>query len=260
MDSLIEVILKGKGSKISSDFHEPILIPPDVNAQIGLKNFATFNNIPNVVKGKNNQLKIKVPNSESWYVFSLETGAYELKVIAKQIEEWILVKFPKLKKVKEDFGLVGNNATSKADFCFLDDYGVDFDVDASMYKLLGFDEKDKFEGVGQYVGKRIVNITNVTQLVFNCNITSSNYINGRKMPFLYNCSVDVPAGYRMGRELTSIAYKKLNTSQISHIRIWIVDEHGDTVNLRDDNLTVTLSLRLSPRAKTVKLQDVTGAS
>lgn len=80
------------------------------------------------------------------------------------------------------------------------------------------------------------------------------------MPFLYNCSVDVPAGYRMGRELTSIAYKKLNTSQISHIRIWIVDEHGDTVNLRDDNLTVTLSLRLSPRAKTVKLQDVTGAS
>ena len=260
MDSLIEVMLKEKGSKISSDFHEPILIPQDVKAQIGMKNFATFNNIPNVVKDRNNQLKIKVPGSERWHVFSLDTGAYELKVIEQQIEEWIMVKFPKLKKVKEEFSLIGNNATSKADFVFLDDYGIDFDVKASMYKLLGFDEKDKYEGVGQYVGKRIVNITNVTQLVFNCNITASNYINGKKMPFLYNCSVDVPAGYRMGRELTNIAYKSLNTTQISHIRIWIDDEHGDPVNLRDDDLTIRLSLRLTPRATPVSLQDVAGAS
>ena len=254
MDNLIEIILKGKGSKISSDFAAPIIIPSEqYNAQIGVKNFATFNNIPNIVKGKNNQIKIKVPGIKSWAVFSLETGAYELKVIGEQIKEWIKVKFPKLKTVEETFGLVGNNATSKADFCFLDDYGVDFDVNASMYKLLGFDETDKYIGVGQYSGKRIVNITNVTQLVFNCNITTSNYINGQEMPFLYNCSVDVPAGYRMGRELTNIAYKNLNTTQISHICIWIVDEHGDLVNLREDDLTVTLSLRLIPHVTSVKV-------
>ena len=29
----------------------------------------------------NNQIKIKVPEDKNWYVFSLETGAYELKVI-----------------------------------------------------------------------------------------------------------------------------------------------------------------------------------
>jgi hypothetical protein len=165
-----------------------------------------------------------------------------------------MVEFPSLKKIKEDFKLIGNNATSKADFCFLDEYGVDFNVDASMHDLLGFDKTDKYEGVGQYVGKRSVNITNVTQLVFNCNITMGNYINGKEMPFLYNCSVDVPAGYRMGRELTSIAYKNLNTTRISHICIWDVDEHGTLVNLRDDDLTVTLSLRLVPRAATVRVE------
>ena len=134
MDNLIEIILKGKGSKISSDFAAPIIVPSEhFSAQIGVKNFATFNNIPNIVKGKNNQIKIKVPGIKSWAVFSLETGAYELKVIGEQIKEWIKVKFPKLKNVEEKFGLVGNNATSKADFCFLDDYGVDFDVNASMY-------------------------------------------------------------------------------------------------------------------------------
>ena len=255
MDNLIEIIVKGKGSNIGSDFFEPINIPSDsYTTQIGLKNFTTFNNIPNIVKGKNNQVKIKVPGSKSWYVFALETGAYELKVIAHQIREWIMVKFPNLKKVKEDFKLIGNNATSKADFCFLNDYGVDFDVNASMYDLLGFDKTDKYEGVGQYVGKRIVNITNVTQLVFNCNITTSNYINGQEMPFLFNCSIDVPSGYRMGRELTRIAYKNLNTTQISHIRIWVVDEQGTPVNLRDDDLTVTLSLRLIPHATTVRVE------
>ena len=254
MDNLIEIIVKGKGSTISSDFREPIVVPYDTdNAQIGLKNFTTFNNIPNIVKGKNNQLKIKVPGSKTWHVFALETGAYELKVIAQQIIEWITVTYPELKKVKENFQLIGNNATSKADFCFLDDYGVDFDVSASIYDLLGFDKSDKIEGIGRYVGKRIVNITNVTQLVFNCNITTSNYINGQEMPFLFNCSVDVPAGYRMGRELTTISYKNLNTTQISHIRIWVVDEHGSPVNLRDDDLTVSLSLRFVPRATTVKV-------
>ena len=254
MDNLIEIILKGKGSKISSDFAEPIIIPSEQYiAQIGLKNFATFNNIPNIEKGKNNQIKIKVPEDKNWYVFSLETGAYELKVIGEQIIEWIKVKFPKLKNVDEKFALVGNNATSKADFCFLDDYGVDFDVNASMYELLGFNENDKCIGVGLYSGKHIVNISNVTQLVFNCNITSSNYKNGKKQPFLYNCSVDVPACYRLGRELSNIAYKNLNTSQISHITIWIVDEHGAPVNLRKDDLLVTLSLRIIPRIPSVSV-------
>ena len=72
MDNLVEIIVKGKGSKISSDFYEPIIIPQETHiAQIGLKSFASFNNVPNIVKGKNNQLKIKVPGSKSWHVFAL---------------------------------------------------------------------------------------------------------------------------------------------------------------------------------------------
>ena len=250
MDDSVEIIVKGKGSDISSDFYEPINIPTDeFDAKLGVKNFATFNNIPNIVEGKNNKLKIKVPGQE-FKMFSLETGAYELKVIAEQMLEWIGVTYPKLENVEENFKLIGNDATSKAEFVFKDDYGIDFEVDSSMYKLLGFDQKDNFHGTGLHVGKRIVKITNVTQLIFNCNITTSNYINGKEMPFLYSCGIDVPAGYRLTRD----AYKNLTTSQINHIRIWIVDEHGAPVNLRDDNLTVTLSLRINRRVTQVSLQ------
>ena len=253
MDSC-EIIVRGKGSDISSDFYEPINIPTEeYDAQIGLKSFSTYNNIPNVVEGRNNKLRIKVPG-HGYKVFTLQPGAYELKVIAKQLLEWIEVTYPELENGEDNFKLIPNYATSKADFFFKGNYGVAFEVDASCYELLGFNKTDIMEGTGLYPGKRIVEITNVTQLIFNCNITTSNYINGKEMPFLYNCGVNVPSGYRLTRELTDIAFKNLTTSQISHIRIWIVDEHGAPVNLRDADLTVTLALKFTRGITLVSIQ------
>ena len=123
----------------------------------------------------------------------------------------------------------------------------------SICKVLGFKKDRTFHGNGRYIADEIVNIANVTQLVFNCSLTESNYINGKESPFLYNCGIDVPVGYRLARELTDIAYKNLTTSQISHIRIWIVDQNGAPVNLRNDDLVVTLSLKLKKRIAEVSI-------
>ena len=154
MDDTIEIIVKGKGSDISNDFYEPIDIPTEhVEAKLGIKSFSTYNNIPNIVEGRNNKLKIKVPGQQIWKVFTLETGAYELENISEQIMEWIAVTYPKLENIEENFKLIGNTATSKADFVFKDDYGVDFDVDASVHNLLGFNKTDKMQGIGRYPGK-----------------------------------------------------------------------------------------------------------
>ena len=245
MDINQEFILRGKGSNVSCDFNEPLIIPTDVyEARLGLKNFTTYNNIPNVEINVNNQVKIKVPAGKKYQIFALETGAYELSIIYNQLREWIELKYPKLKNAEENFKLLGNEATSKAKFLFKDGYGIDFDVDHSICGLLGFTKRDKFEGSGRYIASNIVNITTVSQLIFNCNITDSNYINGQEMPFLYNCGINVPAGYRLSRELVDISYKKLTTTQISHIRVWIVDQDGAPVNLRKDDFVVTLSLHL----------------
>ena len=252
-DDNIELILKGKGSDISIDFYEPIVIPTEeYEAKLGLKSFSTYNNIPNIEDGKNNALKIKVPGGD-YKVFKLDTGAYELSIIGLQIVEWIKLTNPKLEKVEENFKLIGNEATSKAEFIFKDDYGVDFNVKNSMHSLLGFEKDIKVEGAGRHVAKKIINIVSVTQLVFNCSLTESNFVNGRESPFLYNCGINVPAGYRLFRELSDISYKSLTTSQISHIRLWIVDQDGAPVNLRKDDLTVTLSLRLKRKVSKVSI-------
>ena len=251
----MEIILTGQGSNISCDFHEPILIDThNYDAMIGVKNFSTYNNIPNVEAGRNNKLMIRVPHTTNFKIFELDTGAYELKIIAQQIYDWIEINNPRLKDVRENFKLIGNEATSKAEFIFKDDYAVDFDIDNGIHELLGFKRTRMFQGIGRYDGDEIVNITRVSQLVFNCNITTSNYINGRHEPFLYNCTIDVPVGYKLSRELTDIAYKTINTSQISNIRIWIVDQSGCAVNLQKDDLTVTLSLKLIPKVARVSLE------
>ena len=119
--------------------------------------------------------------------------------------------------------------------------------------LLGFKKEQKFKGVGRYIASDIIDITHVTQLNFNCSLTESNYINGREAPVLYNCGIDVPVGYRLSRELTDISYKKLTTSEISHIRVWIVDQNGAPINLRNDEVVITLSLRLKRQVAEVSI-------
>ena len=206
----IEFILNGNGSDLSIDFHEPILIPN--RAKLGLKNFVTYNNIPNITEGDNNNILIKVPGEKHYETLSLETGAYELSSVCTQIQEWLEQKYPSLKDVGENFKLIGNEATSKAEFIFKDDYGVDFNVDNSLNQVLGFD-KVACEGKGRYIGKNIVNITNVTQLIFNCNVIEASYINSIRVPFIYNCPVNVPPGFRLSRELSNISYKNISENR-----------------------------------------------
>ena len=59
--------------------------------------------------------------------------------------EWIEDTYPHLKNVNDNFKLIGNEATSKAEFLFKDDYGIDFNVEHSIY-LLGINKDRKFHG------------------------------------------------------------------------------------------------------------------
>ena len=177
-------------------------------------------------------------------------------MINKQLQEWIAIRCPKAIDVTGTFQLHGNNATSKAEFFLKDEYGIDFNVDHSMNKLLGFKKNRKFQGRGTYGGSTIVDIATVSQLIFLCNVSdsSTNFINGKTVPFLYNCGINVPAGYRLSRELTEISYKKLTTSQLTTIRIWIVNQNGLPINLRQDTFIVTSSLQLKRRVPVVTIK------
>ena len=184
-------------------------------------------------------------SGDGYFIVSLDTGAYEIKTINRFIHEAISQKYPKLKGVAEDFKLLGNGATLKAEFLIKKaGYGVKFDVQNSICSLLGFNRNDVFEKRGRFVAENIVDICPVTQLIFNTNLSECNYINSHESPFIYSASLDVPPGYRMMREIDNISYKNLTTNQISFIRVWLTDQLGRPIDLRNDELLVTLSLKL----------------
>ena len=241
---ITEFILKGNGSSIQTQFEVPIYIKEEEIAEIGLKSFSFYNSIPNITQNKNNCLRIAVPN-HSWQTVSLSTGSYELTSIQRELVEWVKVTFPSLKNVDENFKLEGNEALSKAEFTFLADYGFSMDTPHSIAGLLGFDQKQQGRGPGKYRGNTIVNITQISTILFNCNISEPNYINNIHTPFLFNCTVDVASGYKLSRELSKITYKMVNTKQISSLRVWITDQEGRPINLRNEEVIVTLSLRIT---------------
>ena len=273
-----EFIIRGKGTDISTSFCEPIIIPTDIyEAKIGLKGFVCYNSIPNVTQDVNNKISIRVPDddksaiigddddnedgnssacgggggertdidSNAFVTYSLETGAYEISTINSQLQGLLSQKYPKLKTLTDDFKLIGNDATGKAEFIVKKaGYGVSFNVEGSICTLLGFNKDDIFENQGRFVAGKIVDICPVTQLIFNTNVSESNYINDMETPFVYNCSIDVPPGYRISREINNISYKNLTTNQISFLRVWVTDQVGRLVNIRNDELLVILSLKL----------------
>ena len=279
-DVNFEFILRGRGSDISTKFSEPIIIPTNLyEGKIGLKGFVCYHSIPNVSQDVNNKILIKVPTTattttsnrdagddddnddvgdyceeqvenlndtegssddggedgsgDGYFIVSLDTGAYEITTINRFIHEAISQKYPKLKGVAEDFKLLGNGATLKAEFLIKKaGYGVKFDVQNSICSLLGFNRNDVFEKRGRFVAENIVDICPVTQLIFNTNLSECNYINSHESPFIYSASLDVPPS------------PHLTTNQISFIRVWLTDQLGRPIDLRNDELLVTLSLKL----------------
>ena len=242
----MEFILKGAGSDLSLSLPKAVNIPEGYEASIGLKNFSTFNNIPNVQKDINNAIRIQTPAGPEWKTFQLETGAWELNSIAESIYSWIEHQWPRLQDVRKDFNLSGEAATSRCVFTFKNEYGIDFNIENSMCHLLGFRKSDRFSGRGIHKAPQIANIARVTQLLFHCNIVETSWLNDVHVPLLYNCVVDVPSGYRMYRDVQNISYKKLDTQSIHFIHLWIEDQDRRLVDIRKDLLIVTLSLNIVP--------------
>ena len=246
MDTNTEIILRGKGSDISVQFDNPISIPTDEYvAKIGLKSFVTFNNIANVIEGSNNSVKVKAAGEKDFAVCRLATGAYEIEQISGEIQQFLKNKYPKLTKIEEAIQIIGNESTQKAEILIgADGYGISFDVENSIHQLLGYKRTDCYKTQGRFIASGIVDIVRVTNLVFNTNISQSNYINNFLTPFVYACSLDVPPGYRIQREVSNISYKRLTTNQITHLRCWVTDQLNRSIDIRGDELIVILSLRL----------------
>ena len=80
-------ILSSNSSDFTTTF-DSMILQPEFEYEAALVSLDTYNSIPNIEEGKNNTFKYW--NSHEWKVISLDTGAYELENINKEIKRQMI--------------------------------------------------------------------------------------------------------------------------------------------------------------------------
>jgi hypothetical protein len=83
----------------------------------------------------------------------------------------------------------------------------------------------------------------VTQMALKCNFVHGAYVNGKPSSTLLAFSPDVNPGYKIEVHPANIVYLEVIGREIRDATVWLADENGKDVDLRDETLAVALHLR-----------------
>jgi len=200
--------------------------------ECALIDFHMYNSIPNV--DINNNL-FHIGDK----VIQLPIGSYELNDIYDFLKN-------KLKDydLEKTFQMESNNNTLQVHITTTKE-PIYFNRNNSIGQLLGFNKKIIYPDLKKtYISDQPVNILKINTIRLVCNIVSGSYIDSRQDHSLYEFGINVPPGYKMNITPHNLIYLPVNTREISTLSIHITDQNGELINLRGENYTIRLHLRL----------------
>ena len=125
----------------------------------------------------------------------IPTGCYEIKAINNELQRFI-VKQIGYKEDEKRIILSPNPNTLRCVLEILHEKcRVDFNVDDSLCKVLGF--KKKVYKAGRHESENLVNIINVNSIIINCDVIEASRLNGIEAPLIYSFFPDVAPGTRL---------------------------------------------------------------
>ena len=120
-------------------------------------------------------------------------------------------------------------------------YKVDCGKGKSINNLVGFHSKlytSRF-----HESENMVNILTINSLLVNIDIISGSYVHGSTQLTIYSFFPDVSPGYKIIENPHNFLYLPITSDTIHSITIWLTDENGNELNLREENLSVRFHLR-----------------
>ena len=222
-------ILSGKGSILNSFYNPPIYLEENGGYVIGLTNFETFNNIPNIDETNN-----KFYYDDDDKVIEIPVGAYEVKDIMYFLQTEINQRLIFIR-------MSANNNTGK--MIIRCSKKINFDKANSVGNILGF-QNTKFIPANMTVeSDSPIKITNVNSICIDCNITGGSFSNGEESHIVHEFSTTVPVGYKIVEVPQNIIYLPVTVKTITNLKVQILDQEGRIINLRDEIVTVRLHLK-----------------
>lgn len=216
--------LKGTSHVLSANYYPPIELNPRHEYVLGLIALHTYNTIPNITE-KNNKFYYDDK------VITIPVGCYEIS----DIDDYLKTYMP-----KGSISLMPNNNTLKVEI--KSEYKIDFEREGTIARLLGFNKRI-LEPNKKHESDLPVQIIKVITIQIQCNITTSAYHNAHATHTLYEFSPQVEPGYSIYIEPQHIIYLPVSKNSIDNITLTLLDQDGDPIDFRGEQIVIRLELK-----------------
>ena len=89
----------------------------------------------------------------------------------------------------------------------------------------------------------MVNILTINSILVNIDIISGTYVNGSTQSIIYSFFPNVSPGYKIIENPHNLRYLPITSDPIHSITVWLTDQNGNELNLREENLSMPFHLR-----------------
>lgn len=243
------VAFTGKSSVLQADFFPEIVLDSSANYSCALLDFTTYNSIPNIVEGKNNEFtySYKVKDKIEKNSIKLPTSMYEIVDILKYLKSEFLTS-----KISLTYDISEASSTVQISF----DTEIKW-TGGTVLNVIGFVNENNskvFKKGWKYRSEHIQKITDIDVIRIECDIVAGSYINGKHCHTIHqfsNCKV--PPGYKFIEVPQHLIYLPIKEKRLRSIQISIIDQDDNLIDFRGEQISCRIHIKKIDSNENVQL-------
>ena len=238
------ITLSDKGTKFTTIFNPPISLKGQPH-EMALISLETYYSYPNINE-ENNVFKYSSDDGVTWKTITLPKGSYTLGAIQREIKR-VMRENGDYDEENETYpiSVLGNVNMFQIVLKIDAQYSVNFKVDNSIRSVFGFNSKKYGEGL--HKSESIVNILPVNSIQVHVSNVVGSYTRGTPSSVIYSFFPNVPPGVNIIERPYESKYLPIIPQDIHKIDIELTDQNGKTLDLRGEEVSVSLHLRAQKR-------------
>src|SRR6266568_3395033 len=179
--------------------------------EVALIRLETFNSFPNVIENVNNIFRYSPDNGD---YDTINTESYiNILIFASRVI--VIIKN--------------------------DTYRVDFNIQNSIGKMLGF--SPMILNAGYHKSPNFVDVIPITSVFVHVDIVSGSFLNGTSSQIIYTFAPAVRPGAKIIESPSPLEFLPIPQSMINSVRIWLTDEDNMPIDNKGEDLVVRLSIK-----------------
>lgn len=229
--SSFTISLTGNSSELSASFFPEIVLDERYEYSCALLDFTTYQSIPNITQSNN---KLYFEHNQVVSLINIPVGSYEVVDLLNYIKN-------EFEQMAITFEYEVNKNTLRSSLkCSVD---LLFDYKDSIHQVLGFTCKG-IPAKRFLVSEQVIRISKLNVIRIECNIVSGAYINGKLCHSIYEFpSNKVDVGYKIIEQPRQLIYLPVIPRRIGFIQISIVDQDGNLVDFRGEDITCRIHIK-----------------